>query len=660
MNAAASIDLAGSREQLVHALYEAAELEHNLMCTYLYAAFSLKSDEGDGLLPAEALAVARWRRAITQVAIEEMGHLAAVWNITTALGGAPRIGRANFPLDAGYMPAGIIVKLAPFNAQTLQHFIFLERPQGSTETEGEGFAPEILFTRGSPRAYLTPMATDYDTVGAFYLALQQGLVNLVERIGEAAAFRGDPALQLAGSDFGFAEARKVICLKTALAAFDSIVAQGEGSQADADQSHFQTFAGIRRELQALRAANPQFVPAFPAATNPVLRRPPKPVGRVWIENPEAIATVDLANASYQLMLRLLAYAYSVPAEDPAKAASLDLGIGLMHALVPLGEHAARLPAGPSNPECHAGMSFTALRDAAAFPRGRAAELFFAERLQEFAAAAQTLTAFGGTRPGQVAAQLDTLALRARQLWFAPTKAAAAPALEAVPAAAAASSAPVRETAAPTDEIEVVAGSAIEIQFHARRCIHSRFCVTWAPKVFLANVKGPWIHPDAMPTERLVEVAHACPSGAIRYTRRDGGAEEGAPPVNLATIREGGPYAFRGDLNLAGQPAGFRATLCRCGASRNKPYCDGSHHDAGFTATGEPPTGQAEMLPVRDGRVEIDPLPNGPLQVSGNVEIVSGTGRIVARIRTARLCRCGGSQNKPFCDGTHAKIGFRSD
>src|SRR5689334_20971842 len=114
-----------SREQLIFSLYEAAELEHNLMCTYLYAAFSLKDGEKEGLSAVEAEAVKRWRQAIIDVAIEEMGHLSAVWNITSALGGSPRFGRMNFPLDIGYLPAGIIVKLAPFNAHTLQHFIHL-------------------------------------------------------------------------------------------------------------------------------------------------------------------------------------------------------------------------------------------------------------------------------------------------------------------------------------------------------------------------------------------------------------------------------------------------------------------------------------------------------------------------------------------------------
>ncbi|HKA57465.1 MAG TPA: CDGSH iron-sulfur domain-containing protein, partial [Gemmatimonadales bacterium] len=151
----------------------------------------------------------------------------------------------------------------------------------------------------------------------------------------------------------------------------------------------------------------------------------------------------------------------------------------------------------------------------------------------------------------------------------------------------------------------------------------------------------------------------CPSGAIRYRRKDARPDEAPPPVNLIAIREAGPYAVRADIRLAGAAAGYRATLCRCGASKSKPYCDGSHRDAGFTASGEPPTGQADMLPVRDGLLAVEPQTDGPLQVRGNLEITSGTGRVVARVTQARLCRCGGSNTKPFCDGSHARVGFRS-
>ena len=673
MNDVATASPYEQREILINALYEAAELEHNLMCTYLYAAASLRSGEAEGLSATEAAAVKRWRGVLVDVAIQEMGHLAAVWNITSALGASPRIGRANFPLDPGYLPAGITVKLAPLNAETLQHFVFLERPHGSSEPEGAGFACERVYVRGTDRPHLTPMGRDYDTVGVFYERLGEGLRTFVTRYGEATAFGGDPALQLSPEEVNLPGCRHVICLKTALAAFTAIVEQGEGAPRDSVNSHYQKFIGIRSELEQLTQKNPAFAPAFPAATNPVLRRPPRPEGRVWIEDADAFATVDLANASYALMLRLIGYAYALRGPGQEKSLAVDLAIGLMQAVMPLAERAARLPAGPSNPHCNAGMSFIVPRDPSPLPPGPAARRLVLERFAQLATAGAALQTSGDARAVAAADQLSRLAARAAREFdlsaavpapaAAPVGAAAAPAAASAPAGTAAASTSTADSAAAgigPDGIERVRGEKVALTFEAKRCIHSRFCVTWTPQVFLANVKGPWIHPDAMPVERVVEVAHACPSGAIGYRRLDGGADETAPPVNLATVREAGPYAFRARLQIDGVPAGFRATLCRCGASKNKPFCDGSHHAIGFTASGEPPTGKTDMLTTRDGVLAIDPQTNGPLKVRGNLEILSGTGRAVARVTSAYLCRCGGSANKPFCDGTHAKIGFRSD
>ncbi|MFZ5892660.1 MAG: ferritin-like domain-containing protein [Myxococcota bacterium] len=665
-----------SREHLLHGLYEAAELEHNLMCTYLYAAFSLRDGTSEGLTAEEAVAVTSWRRALLRVAVEEMGHLAAVWNITAALGGAPRFGRGNFPLDPGALPAGVVVKLAPFNEASLQHFIHLERPKGSTEPEGKGFEPEYAFVRGSSRVRLTPMAVDYDTVGEFYSTLESNLRAFVASVGEARAFSGDPALQLSPAEVGLSGAKPVICSKTALAAFNAIVEQGEGAPEHSADSHYQRFIAVREELHALRAKNPSFAPAFPAAQNPVLRPPMRREGRVWLENIDAIRTVDLANTAYALMLRFIAYAYLVPRPHPEKALAIDLSLGLMRVVTHLGERAARLPAGPSNPHCNAGMSFTALRDASALPPGPGARQFFRERLREMAEAAELLARGLDARAVNAARVLSDLVQRAERGFdnLASLKVAVTPAASdsAQPSAAQpASAARVGDQAAasaasgspptPTvvDGVEHIQGKKLTLLYEGKKCIHARFCVTGAPRVFLANVKGPWINPDAMDVESLVEIAHACPSGAIRYQRQDGVADEHAPPVNLLAVREAGPYAVRGELEIAGQSGFFRATLCRCGASKNKPYCDGSHHEVGFSASGEPATGQADMLEVRNGPLRIEPELDGPLQVRGNLEITSGTGRVVARIQQARLCRCGGSSNKPFCDGTHARIGFRS-
>jgi len=642
--------LTPTREQLIHALYEAAELEHNLMCTYLYAAFSLKDGESEGLSAEEAEAVSRWRRAILDVAVDEMSHLVAVWNITSALGGSPRFGRGNFPLDPGYLPAGVVVKLAPFSMDALQHFIHLERPLDSNEPDGAGFeAPS--FRRGASIPRLTPMPIDYETVGEFYHTMQFALDYMAKRIGEEALFCGDPALQLSPAEIDLKGAQRVLCGKTAIAACDTIILEGEGATSENASSHFCRFRAIRDEYEALRAKNPAFAPAHPAATNPVLRRPPGISGRVWLEDGDAAATVDVANATYQTTLRLLGYAYALQGPSAEKSFTVDLSIDLMKAMTLLAESAARRPAGPSHPGCNAGMSFTALRDAAPLPPGAATRRFFAERVQELAKYAARLDQ-NDQRLARAAGLLKALAARAaRFASFTETPAAPAPAE------------PGAHTPAPTsmiDGAEVVEGEQLQISFSAKLCIHSRFCVTGAPRVFLANVKGPWIHPDDMDAEELMAVARECPSGAIQYRRKDGGREEQPPPVNLIAVREAGPYAFRGDLRIDGAPAGYRATLCRCGASKNKPFCDSSHKEIGFTASGEPSTGEnTDMLAVRDGPVEVSPQTDGPLLVRGNLEIISGTGRVIARPQSTRLCRCGHSNTKPFCDGAHAKIGFKS-
>ena len=121
-------------------------------------------------------------------------------------------------------------------------------------------------------------------------------------------------------------------------------------------------------------------------------------------------------------------------------------------------------------------------------------------------------------------------------------------------------------------------SSLTLVVDMHRCIHSRFCVTGAPKTFIANVVGPWLHPDESDPRLLVGIAHDCPSGAIAYRGKGEIADETAPQVNMMRVRENGPNAIHAPLTVASKPDGFRATFCRCGQSKNKPWCDGSHHE----------------------------------------------------------------------------------
>ncbi|MDH4450845.1 MAG: CDGSH iron-sulfur domain-containing protein [Rhodoferax sp.] len=212
-------------------------------------------------------------------------------------------------------------------------------------------------------------------------------------------------------------------------------------------------------------------------------------------------------------------------------------------------------------------------------------------------------------------------------------------------------------------VETVVGTHATIHFDAHKCIHSRSCVLSHPDVFVPNVQGEWIHPDAQPVETLMHVAKACPSGAIRVVRNvpqagEAAHSDAAPIVNTVRVRENGPLALEAELRVRGeQQASPRATLCRCGQSANKPYCDGAHVAAGFVATGEPATATFAALAQRNGPLDVQPTPNGPLRVVGNLEVVSGTGRTCNKVTETYLCRCGHSQNKPYCDGSHRAAGF---
>ena len=335
---------------------------------------------------------------------------------------------------------------------------------------------------------------------------------------------------------------------------------------------------------------------------------------------------------------------------------LGASFALMRALVPVGQGLASRPADDEDARIHAGLTFTPLRTLARLPDTGAAA-FVAERLDQLRvrAVALPLELVAGESAATWQGVIDTLSVQRDALFAMPV--AMTPSRLAEPVAP---PTPTQLTAAATStssKVEAVAGQDVSISFDTERCIHSRHCVLDAPAVFQANTPGQWIHPDAMPVDAIVAVAISCPSGAIHFERHDGGANERAPEVNQLRVRENGPYAVHGVLVVGGAADGYRATLCRCGLSKRKPWCDGSHVAGGFVASGEPKSGAVAALALRGGPLSFTPTANGPLRVQGNLEICSGTGRTVARVTDTLLCRCGQSKNKPFCDGSHRAAGF---
>lgn len=201
---------------------------------------------------------------------------------------------------------------------------------------------------------------------------------------------------------------------------------------------------------------------------------------------------------------------------------------------------------------------------------------------------------------------------------------------------------------------------ISVSFNAKRCIHARRCVLGLPDVFQGGADGQWIFPEKAPVEDVVAVVSSCPSGALSYQRHDDSDNEKAPQVNTVRMWENGPNEFKGDLHIGETDKAFRRLLCRCGKSEEKPYCDNSHIEASFCASSDAEVAGGETPEKRDGTLDISPMKNGPLSVSGPLEVIAGSGKKIATGEKHYLCRCGASNNKPFCDGSHKSIDFQAD
>lgn len=205
------------------------------------------------------------------------------------------------------------------------------------------------------------------------------------------------------------------------------------------------------------------------------------------------------------------------------------------------------------------------------------------------------------------------------------------------------------------------GENVDITYNVKRCIHAAYCATRLSEVFDTK-KRPWVNPNGATVDKITTTIELCPSGALHYDRKDG-VNEIPTGENTIRIQHNGPLEIRGDLSIQGATVDIqsetRATLCRCGQSKNKPFCDNTHKDVNFEATETDPIireGDHET----GGKLTIIAHANGPLEVQGNFQIIGADGVTLFRGTKTWLCRCGGSGKKPFCDSTHKKNGFTAE
>src|SRR5574338_266185 len=341
----------GHREALIYTLGKAAELEHLVMCQYLYAAFSLKQDAAEGVPEDLVPTLKGWRRELLEIGEQEMLHLALVQNLLASVGAAPRLARPNFPLPAQAYPAGVQIALLPFGEAPLRHFAFLERPEGHDMTDADEFAA-LAKAEELPHEEVDeigPHLQEFATIGHLYRSIEDGMGALAERLGEQRLFIG-PA------------------------------------RAQATEAHFRRLIRMLDAYLALREANPGFDPTRPVDLAHV--RPPASGAEVTVIGDGFTARcADLLNATYELILQLLSRYFANTDESPEQLATLaDVAVGLMYTAVkPLGDLVTRLPVGPEQPGRTAGPALELFYDVDyLLPHRVAAWVLMEERLREIA------------------------------------------------------------------------------------------------------------------------------------------------------------------------------------------------------------------------------------------------------------------------------------
>lgn len=208
--------------------------------------------------------------------------------------------------------------------------------------------------------------------------------------------------------------------------------------------------------------------------------------------------------------------------------------------------------------------------------------------------------------------------------------------------------------------------AIRVHWDSARCIHTGFCLRALPSVFDVQ-RRPWVDVDAADADAVGDAVERCPTGALRYERLDGAEDETPRRPTLVLPIENGPLLMVGDLDVR-TPAGeqitheARLTLCRCGMTRNQPFCDNSHLRRKWVSG---PTHAPERPPRPpsadrgERATAVVPCDDASLELRGDLRVYHSDGSALAEAGALLLCRCGHSEQKPFCDGSHQRAEFRS-
>jgi CDGSH-type Zn-finger protein/truncated hemoglobin YjbI/ferredoxin len=688
------------REALIYMLCEAAELEHGIMCQYLFAAFSIKQSENEGLTPDELAAVTRWRKQISHVATQEMLHLALVQNLLSAIGAAPHMTRPNLPHPAGHYPAGVQLALLPFGEKALRHFMFLERPEGMDLNDADGLAAVGRAIPHKNERDIVPTGQDFATVGHLYRSIEAGFARLADKYGERWLFVGPPRAQATEQYLRWPELVPVTDLASAQRAIDTILEQGEGPRGHWRNAHFGQFVEILDEFEQMSADNPAFTPTrpvIPANVRPGL----PPIEMPLITDRLTARVTDLFNVGNEILLQMFERFFAHTEETDAQLKVLaDATIRLMFGVIkPLGDLITTLPAGPEYDGRTAGPSFELFyEDDDLMPHREAAWTLLAERLDEAAWLCREIQAGPGARiAGQLAPVSDALT------GIAATLAVHLPAdhPQAQQAAAALQTLPPEELdaalARARDQAGAVGGATGDLAALFQTAYSAVTAAAPRPPRadFVPRMVDSVLRPLSEAIRRLPNGSE--PAASAPPAPGAGERGSGADPGSQSAVKQRGQSVAAPAFGESRQPAEQAAAPA---TSAEQPAAPGAGNTTSITdrlwqaaqsatrlrtslgLAGHCPPGLTEATAAlqalacdlvdppeaaqRRARLRAlqDRLPatiraarNGPHLVTNVPRVLTHLGEDLQVPPQLALCRCGGSARKPSCDGSCASNGF---
>ena len=562
-------------EDLHEHLQWAIELEHATIPPYLCALYSIK--DGSNIESVEV---------IQSVFIEEMLHMALVANIMIATGGSPKLDYpefiAKYPTPLPHSDESFQVDLNKFSPESIECFLKIERPANAdAPSQDEGFA----------------------SIGQFYKALEEGLVYLSQKLGDKVLFTGNPDHQVTAETTYYGGAGHLICvtdLNSALKALEEVVEQGEGLDHenifDGDKNMFhperEEVGHYFRFLEILEGRNFQIGDTaksgpsgekFIVDWDQVHPMAANPASEDYTDNPAVLEKLTTFNQEYSDMLRVIEKSFN------GEPKLLGQAVGVMYELKILAKELMEIPTGDGRttvgptfeylPRKISDSEFIEVRENGPYVVHGDIPLIRKKRITgqkgEAIAWQKTKTHESDTiyelcRCGKSANKPFCDGTHDR-INFDGTETA--------------------RTSKISETQEILQGDGVRVKVDNSYCMHAKFCFNQKSGIRKLMAKGAdddaKIHVSAM-TER-------CPSGTFVYELEiDGEYQEieADLPKQVSVIEADKPQESAGPLWVNGMIPVLRSdgkpletrnrmTLCRCGESKNKPFCDGSHAKVDF-------------------------------------------------------------------------------